>query len=48
MDDKYIKWLSDFAPIFRNLLTSSGSVVIELGNTWEKKNRLCLLLFIKL
>ena len=36
MDDKYIEWLSDFAPVFRNLLTSSGSVVIELGNTWEK------------
>ena len=36
IDDKYIKWLSDFAPVFRNLLTSTGSVVIELGNTWEK------------
>lgn len=36
VNDAYVKWLSDFAPIFRELLTPTGSVVIELGNTWEK------------
>ena len=34
--EEYIKWLSDFGPIFRNLLAENGSLVIELGNAWEK------------
>lgn len=33
--DKYIEWLADFAPIFADLLTPDGSIVIELGNAWE-------------
>ena len=33
--DEYIKWLSDFAPRFRELLIEDGSLVIELGNAWE-------------
>jgi site-specific DNA-methyltransferase (cytosine-N4-specific) len=32
----YIDWLSSFGEIFRNLLTSKGSLVIEVGNSWEK------------
>jgi len=31
----YIDWLSGFAPIFKELLTSDGSLVIELGNAWN-------------
>jgi hypothetical protein len=30
----YVRWLSDLAPLFRSLLTSDGSIVIELGNAW--------------
>lgn len=31
----YIKWFSDFAPIFSKLLSPTGSIVVELGNAWE-------------
>ncbi len=31
---EYKKWLSDFAPVFSELLSESGSIVIELGNAW--------------
>src|SRR5688572_11050583 len=33
---EYKNWFSDLAPIFSNLLKEDGSVVIELGNAWEK------------
>ena len=33
--DEYIEWFTNFAPIFRELLTNDGSLVIELGNAWE-------------
>jgi site-specific DNA-methyltransferase (cytosine-N4-specific) len=33
---EYIKWLSSFGASFRDLLKPSGSIVIELGNSWEK------------
>ena len=32
---RYIRWLANFAPELRNLLTSDGSIVIEIGNAWE-------------
>ncbi len=32
---QYIEWLSDFGPIFKELLAPNGSLVIELGNAWE-------------
>jgi len=32
---EYIKWFSDLAFIFSELLTDSGSIVIEIGNSWE-------------
>jgi site-specific DNA-methyltransferase (cytosine-N4-specific) len=32
---KYIEWLVSFVPVFTELLTSDGSIVIELGNSWE-------------
>jgi DNA modification methylase len=31
---EYVEWLSSFAPIFSDLLTRDGSIVIELGNGW--------------
>ena len=34
--DYYVKWLSDFSTIFSKLLAPNGSLVIELGNAWEK------------
>jgi DNA modification methylase len=33
---KYIDWLSGFGEIFSQLLTPDGSIVIEIGNAWEK------------
>lgn len=33
--DKYVEWVAAFAPLFRQLLKPSGSIVIELGNAWE-------------
>src|SRR5436190_4757853 len=33
--EEYVNWLTSFAPIFADLLTPTGSVVIELGNAWE-------------
>ncbi len=32
---EYVKWFTAFAPLFANLLTPTGSIVIELGNAWE-------------
>ena len=32
----YLEWFSALAPIFSSLLTENGSVVIEIGNAWEK------------
>jgi hypothetical protein len=32
--DDYVAWLASFAPIFSELLTDDGSIVIELGNGW--------------
>lgn len=34
---EYKKWFSNLAPIFSDLLTDDGSIVIELGNAWEPK-----------
>ncbi|MGH9572363.1 MAG: DNA-methyltransferase [Candidatus Acidiferrales bacterium] len=32
---KYTDWLASFAPLFREMLTATGSVVLEMGNAWE-------------
>ena len=42
--DEYVHWLSEFAPVFADLLTPDGSIVIELGNAWEPKQPLQSLL----
>lgn len=33
---EYVNWLASFGTIFRELLKPSGSIVIEVGNSWEK------------
>ncbi|WP_100612944.1 DNA-methyltransferase [Confluentibacter lentus] len=33
--EEYLKWFVDMAPIFSDLLTEDGSLVIEIGNAWE-------------
>jgi DNA modification methylase len=35
--EEYIDWLAGFAPLFKDLLTPNGSIVIELGNSWESR-----------
>ena len=33
---EYVKWIADFAIGFNKLLKPTGSIVMEIGNTWEK------------
>ena len=33
---EYVDWIAGFAPLFREYLTDNGSIVLELGNGWEK------------
>lgn len=33
--NEYVEWLVGFASLFRELLRPDGSIVIELGNSWE-------------
>src|SRR5271166_6519631 len=33
--DEYLNWFISLEPIFADLLTDDGSIVIEIGNTWE-------------
>jgi site-specific DNA-methyltransferase (cytosine-N4-specific) len=33
---EYLRWLEDLAPAFSEMLTGDGSIVIELGNAWER------------
>jgi site-specific DNA-methyltransferase (cytosine-N4-specific) len=33
--DAYVNWLKGFAPLFKQFLKPAGSVVIEVGNSWE-------------
>lgn len=34
--EDYLKWLSDFGPLFAKYLKPTGSIVMEIGNAWEK------------
>ena len=36
--EMYIEWLEDLAPRFADMLSPNGSLVIEVGNAWEKGN----------
>lgn len=33
--DAYIEWLCKFGPLLKKMLTKDGSIVIEMGNSWE-------------
>lgn len=33
---EYLNWIESLAPRFAELLTDDGSIVIEIGNAWEK------------
>jgi site-specific DNA-methyltransferase (cytosine-N4-specific) len=33
--EEYLQWLAGFGSLFSELLTPDGSIVIELGNSWE-------------
>jgi DNA modification methylase len=33
--EEYLKWLSSFGPLLRELLADDGSLVVEVGNAWE-------------
>ena len=32
---EYLQWFKDLAPTFSKLLAKNGSLVIEIGNSWE-------------
>lgn len=34
--EEYLKWFSGLASLFSDVLTDDGSIVIEIGNAWEK------------
>lgn len=34
--DEYLTWFTDLAELFSTVLTPDGSIVIELGNSWEQ------------
>lgn len=34
--DEYLKWLTDIGKLLSEFLTDDGSIVIEIGNSWEK------------
>ena len=34
--NNYINWIGSFAEPFKNLLSEDGSLIIEIGNAWEK------------
>lgn len=33
--EEYLRWMESLAPVFSDLLTDDGSIVIEVGNSWE-------------
>ena len=45
--EEYLKWFAGLAPLFSELLTDDGSIVIELGNAWEKDRPIQSLLHLK-
>lgn len=45
--ETYLKWFTDLAPIFSDLLTDDGSLIIEIGNSWEPKRPVQSLLHLR-
>ena len=37
LGDEYLQWFTNLAPLFSEMLTEDGSIVIELGNSWESQ-----------
>jgi len=35
-NDEYLKWFANLGVLFREFLSDNGSVVVELGNSWNK------------
>ncbi|MFP5270456.1 DNA-methyltransferase [Coleofasciculus sp.] len=35
LGDEYLEWFTCLAPLFAEMLADDGSIVIELGNSWE-------------
>lgn len=35
--NEYLEWFASLAPVFSELLADDGSLVIEIGNSWEKE-----------
>src|SRR6266498_3072239 len=33
---EYVDWIANLAPIFKALIKPTGSIVMEIGNTWDK------------
>lgn len=33
--DNYVRWLCKFGPMFKKMLAPDGSIVVEMGNSWE-------------
>jgi DNA modification methylase len=44
---EYLEWFTGLAPLFSKLLTEDGSIVIELGNSWEQGRPVQSLLHLK-
>lgn len=34
--EEYLEWFSGLAPLFGDILADDGSIVLEIGNAWEK------------
>lgn len=45
--DDYLGWIERLAPKFSSLLTPDGSIVIEIGNSWEPRRPVQSLLHLK-
>lgn len=52
--DEYLQWFKSLAPVFSSLLSEKGSLVIEIGNSWEPERPVqsllhleCLLALVK-
>ena len=45
--EEYKSWFVSLAPLFESLLTDDGSIVIEMGNSWEKGRPIQSLLHLK-
>jgi site-specific DNA-methyltransferase (cytosine-N4-specific) len=45
--EEYLNWFKSMAPVFSDLLTDDGSLIIEIGNAWEPMRPVQSLLHLK-